>query len=130
MTTKLAPRRAFRINTDDSYELFDLEFDDEKELAQCQAIVGGLIEPIALHKLGLTMWVNEEGLLKDLPVNPTASAIVAFAYQPHETIPIKGDVYLTNIQADDEGNVLGLEEETAHRLWSLMQKDDETDDAE
>ena len=46
----------------------------EPGLEECQAAVGGLIEAVYLPD-GRLMYVNEEGLLKGLPVNEMASDI-------------------------------------------------------
>jgi hypothetical protein len=53
-------------------------------LQAAQAIVGGYIEPV-MSREGL-MFVNEEGMLRGLPVNTTASLLCGR--------PIVGDVYI------------------------------------
>jgi hypothetical protein len=45
------------------------------ELDTLQKAVGGYIEPIRLSDK-MTMWVNEEGMLQNLPVNMAASLMV------------------------------------------------------
>jgi len=49
-----------------------IEFDKEQSLEALQGIVGGWIEHVQLRD-GRSMWVNEEGLMKGLPVNVKAS---------------------------------------------------------
>ena len=46
----------------------------EPSLSECQAAVGGMIEAVYLPD-GRLMYVNEEGLLKGLPLNEMASDI-------------------------------------------------------
>ncbi len=58
-------------------------------LAELQEIVGGYFEPIYLPK-GMVLAVNEEGLLKNLPLNEKASNITMKL--------IVGDVLLCNIE--------------------------------
>ena len=51
-----------------------LEFNNDNALKLFQQEVGGLIQPVAVG-LGLEAYVNEEGLMKGLPINPMASAL-------------------------------------------------------
>lgn len=44
-------------------------------LESLQAAVGGYIEAIYLHKLGVSAYVNEEGKFNGLPLNRTATQI-------------------------------------------------------
>lgn len=113
-------QNGFRINTDGTYEVF--AFHHENNLEQFQAIVGGLIEPINLSNLGMTLWGNEEARLIDCDPNPIASAIVAYSYKPAKTIPILGNVFLTHLDTDSEGNTLGLSEDTIQQLIALMKE--------
>lgn len=50
-----------------------LEEREFNALADYQAAVGGWIEAVDLPDLGVTIYVNEEGLLRHLPLNPRAS---------------------------------------------------------
>lgn len=47
-----------------------LEF---QKLEDYQSVVGGWIEAVDVPPLGITMYVNEEGLLRDLPFNSRAT---------------------------------------------------------
>jgi len=49
------------------------EYETKGTLSDYQKVVGGWIEPVTLQDF--TVYVNEEGLLVDLPVNPGASGI-------------------------------------------------------
>ena len=42
-------------------------------LEEYQAVAGGWIEPVDIPRLGVTVYVNEEGLLRQLPFNPRAT---------------------------------------------------------
>lgn len=48
------------------------EFEVNK-LEDYQAVVGGWIEPVDIPALGVTVYVNEEGLLRQLPFNSRAT---------------------------------------------------------
>lgn len=109
---------AFRINSDGTAEQFVIS--ETNPLKQFQKIVGGLIEPIDLPKLKMTMWVNEEGIIHDLPINVIASAIVQSVYAPRQTVPMLGDVYFTNIETDEQGNTLGLSKAGLEFLAKVM----------
>jgi len=58
-------KTALRVNTDFTTEVLDLDADEYQQLSDA---VGGLIERADL-KTDLTIWVNEEGKLTNLPVN-------------------------------------------------------------
>lgn len=82
------------------------------KLIELQSIVGGYIEAVRLSG-DLIMWVNEEGKLKGLPVNPEATRMAAFCAsicgRPW-TDPIVGDVVIaTRAESgeDDEDEDFG-----------------------
>ncbi|WP_409048502.1 DUF3846 domain-containing protein [Microbacterium sp. HA-8] len=43
------------------------------KLKDYQAVLGGWIEPVDIPALGVTVYVNEEGLMRNLPFNPRAT---------------------------------------------------------
>ena len=51
------------------------ETEIENTLEALQAAVDGFIETVTLVQDRAVMLVNEEGLLRDLPLNPVASAV-------------------------------------------------------
>ena len=53
-------------------EIFTHEFSD---LASCQAAVGGHIEPISIERPRMTLFANEEGKVRQLPVNRRATCL-------------------------------------------------------
>ena len=64
-------------------------------LESLQAAVGGYIEPIIQHRFpNVTVFANEEGLLKNLP--PNTAATIIFEY------PLVGNVVM--VADDDEMN--------------------------
>jgi hypothetical protein len=72
--------------------------------------VGGYVEMVRLNPM-VTMWVNEEGLIHNLPINPVGTIAYAVAFDclenPH---PIAGTIVFTGgITA--EGEPTGLTNE-------------------
>jgi hypothetical protein len=90
-------------------------FEIDGTLKSMQGLVGGLIQPIDLAE-DTVMWVNEEGLLADLPYNHIATTFCAI--YGIETY-VCGDVFLTG-GTDDNGNTLPLKQEYADYLVSQM----------
>lgn len=74
--------------------------DGAKGLDALQAAVGGYIEHVTLRPRICGMYVHDEGLLRDLPVNPLASSLYA-ASGGHT--PICGPAVLVG-GPDQEGN--------------------------
>ena len=71
-------------------------------LESLQAAVGGYIEPIVQHRFAdVTVYANEEGLLKNLP--PNTAATIIFEY------PLVGNVVMV---ADTDEAIKELERET------------------
>lgn len=71
----------------------------EKGLKNMQALVGGLIEAVAL-KEGVDLWVNEEGLLNESELNMVLLQNgAAQAYYA-------GDAFFASV--NDEGETIGL----------------------
>ena len=71
-------------------------------LEPLQAAVGGYIEPIVQHRFAdVTVFANEEGLLKNLP--PNTAATIIFEY------PLVGNVVMV---ADADEAIKELERET------------------
>lgn len=58
--------RALRIPADPDEPITEVQVES---LEDYQAIVGGYIEPVDVSALGITMYINEEGLLQQLPLN-------------------------------------------------------------
>jgi hypothetical protein len=89
---------------------------DTDELKKLQEAVDGLIQPVdfVFGSKYLTMWVNEEGLLRnDLVMNPVA---LAFHYSP-----IMGNIVITGAP-DDSGETTSLSSTEADAIKKLCEK--------
>jgi hypothetical protein len=87
-----------------------LELDlQENELEKLQEAVQGWIEPVSF--VGFTMWVNEEGLLRD-DLAPNA---VAYGFYP---TPIMGNIVFTGA-TDENGDTLPLDEKDAKTIRKI-----------
>jgi hypothetical protein len=64
----------------------------DEQLKLLQEAVGGYIE-LAFQKNGETMYVNEDGIALQLPVNINATTLMRFALQTNEVV-IFGDAVL------------------------------------
>ncbi len=84
-------------------------------LQEMQALVGGLIEPVELSD-GSTMWVNEEGLIFDLPPNSIASDVCGLGGRADLmiTLGIRGNVFIEG-PPDDEGDSTDVTDQA--RRW-------------
>ena len=91
-------------------ELVELE---DISLNALQEAVGGWVQAIGL-KDNLTMWLNEEGKLMQLPHNLKGQAIWDSFFQEGSDY-IVGNVVLTG-GADDEGETLALDDSTVSIL--------------
>ena len=89
-----------------------VEFEKGESYALLSGAVGGYIECVGLRG-DLDMWVNEEGKLQGLPLNPIGTRIWSVFYGPTDTIV--GDVIFTG-GVDENGETLGLTDETLHKL--------------
>lgn len=78
--------------------------------------VGGMIEHVALDH-SLDLWVNEEGKLLSLPINPIATMLWSKYFG--NTDIIMGDALITG-GTDEEGNTLGLSEEDADSFMAML----------
>ncbi len=86
-----------------------VEFENSTALKVLQTAVDGYVQPIDINPVGITMWVNEEGLFRnDFTENFMASAIFEEGYGERAT-PILGPVIYTG-GTDNEGFTNGLSE--------------------
>lgn len=86
------------------------------QLKELQEAVGGWIQAVDLSDT-LTMWLNEEGKLNGLPLNTQATDLWEEVYG--KTDFIVGNVIFTG-GTGDEGETLGLNEDTANKLRKLF----------
>jgi len=86
------------------------------QLERLQEAVGGLIQAVDFTE-NLTLWCNEEGKIYGLPINTMAT----FLWEKYfgMTDYICGNVIFTG-GTGDEGETLGLNEETAKELRNFL----------
>jgi hypothetical protein len=85
-------------------------------LEDYQRAVGGWIEAVDIPDLGVTMYVNEEGLIRDLPYNRRATFLWQFHVPQARDARLVGDVAVVGL-AGDEGENTELPREL--RRWLL-----------
>lgn len=101
------------VNGDPYIKDLSTEFVDYDTLS---TTVEGMIECVRLTQ-GLNMWVNEEGKLIPLPINPIATLLWEKFYG--KTDLISGPAILT-AGADDEGETLGFDQDDADSLTAVL----------
>lgn len=84
----------------------------EAGLDSLQAEVGGRIEVVGLAK-GVDAYVNEEGLLENLPFN----CHLPSEFGGGRTVPVVGNIVIAS--HDDEGETTGLTDKQA-AYWQAM----------
>jgi hypothetical protein len=77
--------------------------------------VGGWIEAVDIPDLGVTMYVNEEGLIRDLPFNRRATFLWQFHVPQAHDARLVGDVAVVGL-TDDEGESTELPDNLLQRL--------------
>lgn len=103
---------AYAVSVDSNYQFNEMG----TTLAEMQAAVGGLIQPIDLSEK-LTMWVNEEFIfMPDLELNALASSF--FHVMAGGEYAIHGTVIFTG-GTDDEGEIMALGETEATLVKTL-----------
>lgn len=81
-----------------------IELRDFAQLEDYQSVVGGYIEPVDIPSLGITIYVNEEGLLRQLPFNSRASFLWWFEIPSvRQTAMPVGDAVIVGLP-DRHGN--------------------------
>jgi hypothetical protein len=80
-------------------------------------IGGGWLEAVTIA-LDITLWCDEEGKLKELPLNVRATRLVR-ALNPRFTDTIHGPVFLTGA-ADGSGDTLGINARAKEALELLF----------
>lgn len=77
--------------------------------------VGGWFEAVDIPDLGVTMYVNEEGLIRDLPFNRRATFLWRFHVPQARDARLVGDVAVVGL-TDDEGENTELPKDLRQRL--------------
>jgi hypothetical protein len=101
-------------------EMSVIEFDKENLLKICYPFMEtDIAEAIHLPELGLTMWIDEEGKLKNDNL-PNLDGTFLFMSQYKVQDIIMGHVVFTSDKTDEDGWALGLEDEQIERLKTLI----------
>ncbi|SIS19789.1 DUF3846 domain-containing protein [Microbacterium sp. RURRCA19A] len=79
-------------------------------LEDYQRAVGGWIEAVDIPDLGVTIYVNEEGLIRDLPFNRRATFLWRFHVPQARDARLVGDIVVVGL-ADDDGENTELPED-------------------
>lgn len=88
-----------------------LEQLDKADLGVYRRLVGGPLEAVELERPAASLYLNEQGKLEELPINPRATLIVWVhnsRYRGHDTIV--GDVFIVG-PVDEEGDDLTVPDE-------------------
>ncbi|KZE43301.1 DUF3846 domain-containing protein [Microbacterium sp. T32] len=84
-------------------------------LADYQRAVGGWFEAVDIPDLGVTMYVNEEGLIRDLPYNRRVTFLWRFHVPQARDARLVGDVAVVGL-TDSHGETTELPNELRERL--------------
>lgn len=94
--------KTVKVTTDNKVSLIDVDFSDFKSIQQA---IGGHFETVRtqlmvdyFNDLSVIMLVDEEGLIKDLPVNALGCALYG---TPQHGYPIVGDLIFARIAGED-----------------------------
>ena len=102
------------ISTDNIVEIKEVESIEYETLSTA---VNGMIELVSI-KQDIDMWLNEEGKVNGLETNIIASMIFYKAFSQLDII--KGNVIITG-GSDDDGNTVGLSDESIQDIFALVQ---------
>jgi hypothetical protein len=101
-------------------EMTILEFEKEDLLKVCYPFIEtNIVEAIHLPELGLTMWIDEEGKLKNDNL-PNLDGTFLYMNQYKVQDVIMGHIVFTSDKTDEDGWALGLEDENIERLKTLI----------
>ncbi len=93
--------KTIKVTTDNKVSYVDVNFDDYKDI---QRAVGGRFEAVHTTRIarffgsGIILIVDEDGLFKDLPMNPVGSLFYGTMFHG---IPIVGDLILDKAVGED-----------------------------
>jgi hypothetical protein len=92
------------------FKLDVVEFNESKTYETIRDAVDGMFDCVRLPSLGVDMWVNDEGKLNKLDLNPFGTALWVSEYGMTDIIV--GDVIITG-GTNGEGKTLGMTNEQA-----------------
>ena len=97
-----------------------IEFEKTELVKKCYDFIEtDIVEAVHLASLGLTMWLDEEGKLKN-NVLPNLDGTFLFMKEFMVQDMIMGHVVFTSDRTDEEGWALGLEDEEIAKLTLLI----------
>nr|DAP89231.1 MAG TPA: protein of unknown function (DUF3846) [Caudoviricetes sp.] len=112
--------KTIKITTDNKISIIDVNFDDHKDI---QKAIGGYIEPVHTKtlfnyfKAPIYMLVDEEGLIKNLPVNVVASHF--YGFKDHGCV-IAGDAIFALAIGE---NLIGFGDRDSEQWMEKLLKD-------
>jgi hypothetical protein len=123
----LAVKGMTQVNPDDPIQEINLkgeisviEFETEELVKKCYDFIGtDIVECVHLASLGITMWLDEEGKLKNNNL-PNLDGTFLFMKEFLVQDLIMGHVVFTSDKTDDEGWALGLEDEQLEKLKKMI----------
>lgn len=118
-----------RVNENDPVQELNLkgtvtvfDFENENFLAKMYELIEtDIVEAIDLPSLGLTMWIDEEGKLKN-DVLPNLDGTFLYMKEYGVEDVIMGHITFTSIETDEDGYVLGLSDEKLEVIKTLITK--------
>ena len=113
--------KTVKVTTDNMVSVIDVDFDDFRDI---QRAIGGHFETVHtqlmtdyFHDPSVIMLVDEEGLIKELPLNPVGSALYRGI--------IAGDLIFAQVKGEDivaPDDVAGLKERLLHTFIGLKEE--------
>jgi hypothetical protein len=94
-----------------------IDFEEDTLSNLIRETVGGYFDSIRLSKLGVTMWIHDEGKLLNMEPNPFATLMWNSEYGPTDVIV--GNMLLTG-PIGPEGEALGLPAEFVELLSTAL----------
>ena len=95
-------QKTVKVTTDNKISLIDVDFSNLKSIQQA---IGGHFETVRtrlmvdyFHDPSVIMLVDEEGVIKELPLNPVGCALYD---TPQHGCPIVGDLIFARIDGED-----------------------------
>ena len=90
-------------------------------LESLQAAVGGYIEPIVQHRFAdVTVFANEEGLLKNLPPNTAATIIFEYPLVGNVVMVADADEMAKDLEAEGSDDVLSPLDDMMERHYERL----------
>ena len=102
-------------------EISVIEFENEELVKKCYDFIGtDIVQAVHLPMYGVTMWIDEEGKLKN-NVLPNLDATFMYLRQiaPYQDV-IMGHAVFTSDKTDDEGWALGLTDAEIEKLKNII----------